>query len=74
MRTTVKLAGDVLRAARALARRRGISLGCALAEMERVGLNPAARINTKTAFPSFRVSKDAKPITLEKTLRAEDGL
>ena len=70
----MKLAEDMLRAARALARRRGISLACAVAEMERTGLKPVPRINTKTAFPSFRVSEDAKPITLEKTLRAEDEL
>lgn len=74
MRTTVNLPDDVLRVARALATRKGISLGDAIAELARAGLKPVARINTKTAFPSFQVSKHAKPITLERTLQAEDGL
>jgi hypothetical protein len=74
MRTTVNLPDDVLRVARSLADLKGISLGDALAELARAGLKPAARINTKTAFPSFEVSKNAKPITLEQTLQAEDEL
>jgi hypothetical protein len=74
MRTTVNLPDDVLRAARSLSNLKEISLGDALAELARAGLRPAARINTKTAFPSFEVSEQAKPITLEQTLRAEDEL
>jgi hypothetical protein len=74
MRTTVNLPNDVLLACRSLARRRGISLGDALAELVRAGLKPPLRINTQTAFPSFEVSEHAKPITLEQTLQAEDGL
>ena len=74
MRTTVNLPDDVLRVARSLADLKGISLGDALAELIRAGLKPAARINTKTAFPSFEVSERAKPITLEQTLLAEDEL
>jgi hypothetical protein len=74
MRTTVNLPDDVLRVARSLANLKGISLGDALAQLARAGLRPAARINTKTAFPSFEVSERAKPITLEQTLQAEDEL
>lgn len=74
MRTTVNLPNDVLRVARALANLKGISLGDAIAELARAGLKPAARINTKTAFPSFQVGANAKPITLEQTLQAEDEL
>ena len=74
MRTTINLPDDVLLAARSLARTRSITLGDAIAHLVRAGLRPAARINTKAVFPSFEVSEHAKPITLEQTLRAEDGL
>ena len=74
MRTTINLPDDVLRVARSLANLKGISLGDAIAELARGGLKPAARINRKTAFPSFQVSTNAKPITLEQTLQAEDEL
>lgn len=74
MRTTVNLPDDVLRVARSLADLKGISLGDALAELARAGLKPAVRINTKTAFPSFEVSNNANPITLEQTLQQEDEL
>ncbi len=74
MRTTINLPDDVLRVARSLANLKGISLGEAIAELARAGLKPAARINTKTAFPSFQVNQNAKPITLEHTLQAEDEL
>jgi hypothetical protein len=74
MRTTLDLPNDVLRAGRSLAHPRGISLGDALAELVRAGLQPPRRINTQTAFPSFELSERARPITLEQTLQAEDGL
>jgi hypothetical protein len=71
MRTTVNLPNDILRAGRSLARRRGVSLGDALAELVRAGLKPPRRINTQTAF---ELSEHAKPITLEQTLQPEDEL
>jgi hypothetical protein len=74
MRTTINLPDDVLRVARSIANLKGISLGDAIAELARAGFKPAVRINTKTAFPSFQVSANAKPITLEQTLQAEDEL
>jgi hypothetical protein len=61
MQITVNLPDDVCRAARSLARRKGISLGNALAELALVGLRP---------FPTFTVSKNSKPIALEQTLEA----
>ena len=70
----MNLPDDVLRAARALATRKGISLGVAIAELARAGLQPTVPVNTKTAFPIFQLSKRAKPITLEQTLQAEDEL
>lgn len=51
-----------------------MSLGEALAELARRGLKPAVGINTKKPFPCFDVPANAKPITLEQTLKAEDEL
>jgi hypothetical protein len=74
MRTTLNLPEDVYQVARSLANLKGISLGDALAELARAGLRPAPRMNTKKAFPCFDLPANAKPITLEQTLEAEDDL
>lgn len=74
MRTTLNLPDDVYRIARSVASARGTSLGEALAELVRRGLNPPTRVDTKKAFPCFVLSDQAKPITLEQTLEAEDEL
>ena len=74
MRTTVNLPDDVYHAARSLASLKGISLGDALAELARQGQNPGIRIDTDKAFPCFRLPEGAEPITLERTLAAEDEL
>jgi uncharacterized protein DUF4158 len=75
MRTTLNLPDDVYRIAQSVAVARGISLGNALAELVRQGLNPPLRAGLKKkAFPCFDVPEDAAPITLEDTLKAEDRL
>jgi hypothetical protein len=74
MRITVNLPEDVYQVARSLASLKGTSIGDALAELVRAGLRPSAKMNTKKAFPCFDLPADAKPITLEQTLEAEDGL
>lgn len=64
MRTTVDLDEDVLKAARSLASSRGISLGKALSELARKGLQREA--GTPTAgFPTFKVSPSDPVITPE---------
>jgi len=74
MRTTVNLPEDVHEAARALAELRRVSLGEALAELARRGLRSSAAISGEKPFPCFQTPPDAKPITLEQTLLAEDEL
>ncbi|MEX2261213.1 MAG: hypothetical protein WD696_04640 [Bryobacteraceae bacterium] len=74
MRTTITLPDDVYLAARSLANLKNISLGDAIAELARRGLNPAVAIDTAKAFPCFLVPAEAEPITLESTLAAEDEL
>jgi len=74
MRTTVNLPDDVYLAARSLAGVKGISIGEALAELARHAFRPPTSINMEKPFPAFAVPDDAEPITLERTLAAEDEL
>ena len=71
MRTTLNLPDDIADIARAVADAKGISLGAAIAELVRQGLTREAP-SPKGGFPMFAVPADAPPITLEKTLAAED--
>jgi hypothetical protein len=72
MRTTVNLSDDVYQLARALARLEGLSLGDALAQLVRRGMRPAPEIRAGKGFPTFASRAGARPITLERTLAAED--
>jgi hypothetical protein len=74
MRTTLNLPDDVYEIARSLAAARRISMGDALAELVRRGINPQSRLDESTVFPHFIVPADAAPLTLEKTLEADDDL
>jgi hypothetical protein len=74
MRTTVNLPDDIYEVVRSLAASKRVSMGEALSHLVRKGLAPTPRIETNTAFPSFLVGEDAPPITLERTLEAEDDL
>jgi hypothetical protein len=75
MRTTINLPDDVYRAARSLAATKGILLGEALADLVRRQFSSAhTRINTRKGFPCFVVPDQARPITLEQTLAAEDDM
>lgn len=62
MRTTLDIDEQVVVAARAIARDRGISMGLAVSELARKGLQ-AQRID-ESGFPRF-ASQSARPITLE---------
>ena len=74
MRTTVNLPDDVYQAARSVAMVKDISLGDAIAELVRRGLQPPTLIDTSGPFPTFVVPPDAPPIPLERFLEAEDEL
>ena len=71
MRATITLDDDVLRAAKVLARARSISLGAAVSELARRGIEHE-RITTEDGLPVFAVSPGARPITLEDVKQAED--
>lgn len=71
MRTTLTLDEDVMRAARSLARARAISLGAAVSELARRGLEQDCGVEDD-GFPVFRVPAGARPITLEDVKCVED--
>ncbi|HET6386476.1 MAG TPA: DUF2191 domain-containing protein [Armatimonadota bacterium] len=72
MRTTITLQDDVLHVARSLANARSISLGDAISELVRRGLQTDSSLTEESGFPVFRVSAGARPITLEDVKSAED--
>ena len=73
MRTTLTIDDDLVEAARALANQERVSIGEAVSRLIRMGLRgPVKMRRGKSAFPVFKVSEDAKPITLEAVKRAEE--
>jgi len=74
MRTTLSIDDDLLAAAKSLARSRSQSIGRVISDLARRGLSATPRLNEKNlkGFPTFRVPKDAKPITLEDVRKDED--
>lgn len=71
MRTTLTLDEDILRAARSLAQAQAISLGAAVSELARRGLQ-RSRPAAAEDFPVFQVSPNARTITLEDVKSLED--
>ena len=74
MRTTVTLDDDVLQAAKSLAQARAISLGAVISELARKGLQYESLTVEDDGFPVFKVSPDARPLTLEDVKRIEDDV
>lgn len=71
MRTTLDLGDDVLAAARSLAAEKGVSLGAAVSELARRGLQ-SGRDHAEGDLPVFHVPTDAPPITPEMVDAALD--
>ena len=74
MRTTLVIDDDLFAVARHLAREKSESIGKALSDLARLGLQATTRAQGKTAggFPTFSVSKGARTITLEDVKKLED--
>ena len=72
MRTTVTIDDDVLAVARALAERKGSSLGSALSELARRGFRSEITPNDVSDGTTFPASADAGPITSEDVYRSLD--
>lgn len=69
MRTTLNLDDDVFHEAKNLSELQGKSLSRVVSELARRGLRAASG---ETSFPTFQVSQNAKPLTLEMVLEALD--
>ena len=72
MRTTITIDDDVLAVARALAERKGSSLGRALSELARRGFKSELTHGDVTDGTTFPASVDAEPITSEDVYRSLD--
>lgn len=72
MRTTLNLDDDVLAVARALAERKGCSLGSAVSELARRGFRGMGAVEEDSGFPVFRVDAGAPPITSDDVYGALD--
>ncbi len=75
MRTTLIIDDDLLAAARSLARAKSGTIGQALCELARRGLDAIPRVRQSrrgTGFPVFSVPRGARPVTLDDVRRGED--
>ena len=73
MRTTLSIDDDLLRAAKALATQRQVSVGTVISELIRKGLQSQAHIEPGPGgFPVFQIPRNAQPITLETVKAAEE--
>ncbi len=70
VRTTLKLDDDVLEAARCIAADEGVTVGDVMSRLARRGLEPRPEARARDHFPTFAVSRDAPPITLDMVKRA----
>lgn len=74
MRTTLRIDDDVLSAAKILAEQRGVSVGRALSDLARRGLEPRPQARYENDFPVFEVREGAPIFGPEEVARAlEDG-
>ena len=72
MRTILNLDEDVLAVARALAERKGCSLGSAVSELARRDFKGIGAVEEDRGFPVFNVDEGAAPITNENLYGALD--
>jgi hypothetical protein len=72
MRTTIDLDPEILSAARQIAADRSISIGKAISELARKGLETRVKNTSRQGFPVFHVPRGARPLTLEDVRSDED--
>ena len=73
MRTTINIDDELYSIARSLAESRGISMGEAVSELMRQGLQRGSvSYEERSGFPVLQVSEQAPPITPEQVAHDED--
>jgi len=65
MRTTLKIADDVLAAAKAIAREQGKTTGEIVTELARSGLRKPVRVGSRNGVPVLKVKNAETRVTLE---------
>lgn len=74
MRTTLTLDDDILRIAKSFAQAGSMSLGTAISELVRRGLQREATLQEENGFPVFYVPPGGRAITLDDVKQLEDEL
>ena len=73
MRTTPNIDDEILEGARSLAGERNVSVGAALSQLARRGLQRQTdSLRRRNGFPLFAVSQDSTPLTLDRVKQHED--
>ncbi|MFW5710944.1 MAG: hypothetical protein ACOCZA_03260 [Spirochaetota bacterium] len=73
MRTTINIDDELYSIARSLAESRGISMGAAVSELMRRGVQSGtASYEQRSGFPVMQVSEEAAPITPEQVAQDEE--
>jgi hypothetical protein len=70
VRTTLKIDDDVIEAAWCIAADEGVTVGDVMSRLARRGLESRPETRARGRFPTFAVSRDAPPITLDMVKRA----
>ena len=65
MRTTLDIDGDVLLAAKEIARQRDVTIGRVISDLTCQAMTRSSTVTTREGIPLFPVQADAGPITLE---------
>ena len=76
MRTTLDVENDVLEAARSLAAARGVSIGAALSELARRGVESRTPLSSRNGFAVFQLppgSPSFGPDEISAAIRQEDS-
>lgn len=74
MRTTLNLDEDVLQIAKSHAEARSVSLGTAISELIRRGLQREWVVQEENGFPVFYVPPGGRAITIDDVKQLEDEL
>jgi hypothetical protein len=74
MRTTLDIEGDILLAAKEIARQRGVTTGKVVSDLMRQAMTQPVAVTTRTGIPLFPVQVDAGPITLELVNQLRDEM
>lgn len=72
MRTTLNIEDDVIRAAKEIARQRGMTVGQVLSDLARKSLTRRPPVSKKHGLPVFPIQPDAGVVTLETVNKLRD--